>query len=71
MTNDERQFGWMHVVEMRMKPGEHVTHIVPINDSYAHDTEECWCCPLDDGYEMIHNAADCREDYEDGKRKPH
>lgn len=67
MTNAERQFGWMHVMDVSAK--EPITHIVPINDSYTHDTDNCWCCPTDDGYEVIHNAADCREDYEDGRRK--
>lgn len=68
---DERQFGWMNVIHIDKNPNEYVTHIVPIGDSYAHDTEKCWCQPIDDGYEVIHFAADQREAYEEGIRKPH
>lgn len=48
-------------------------HVVPCNDLREHDTdgEECWCCPrLEDGV-VIHNSADGREAYEDGRRRRH
>lgn len=48
-------------------------HVVPINDLKEHVlTINCWCNPeeQEEGV-LVHNAADGREDYENGKRKPH
>jgi len=51
-------------------------HCVPCNDLKDHvidDEGSCWCKPeFDTGYEVfIHNSADGREDYEEGRRLPH
>ena len=47
-------------------------HVVPLDDFKIHEiSADCWCNPEDDGGIIIHNAADSREDYETGKRKPH
>jgi hypothetical protein len=55
-----------------------VYHITPQNDLYRHELDrdgECWCCPEIDHDEFdvtyIHHSYDCREAYEDGRRKPH
>lgn len=63
-------------------PDDRIWHVVPMNDTREHVHEgraaakgQCWCCPTidveDDGYIVIHNAMDCREDYEIGRRAPH
>lgn len=51
-------------------------HCVPIDDLREHtldDNGTCWCEPEHDEYYdlFIHNSADGREDYEEGRRKPH
>lgn len=51
-------------------------HCVPVADIREHvldDDGTCWCEPdFDEDYEMfIHNSADGREDYEEGRRLPH
>jgi hypothetical protein len=51
-------------------------HCIPVNDLREHvidDEGTCWCQPeFDTEYEMfIHNSADGREDYEEGRRLPH
>jgi len=46
-------------------------HVTPRRDLRVHDAENCWCQPEDDGYLIVHNSADGREDYESGKRKRH
>ena len=45
-------------------------HVYPINDLRPHDTEsgKCWCNPTFDGFVIIHNALDGREDYESGRK---
>ena len=56
-----------------------VYHCTPQNDLYAHVLDvqgSCWCCPErdDENPEEIffhHHAYDCREEYEEGRRKPH
>lgn len=51
------------------------THIVPLRDLREHELSiHCWCEPTqDDEQETIwlHHAADGREQYEDGTRRPH
>lgn len=54
----------------------YLLHCVPNNDLKEHiidDEGSCWCKPdFDYEYEMfIHNSADGREDYEEGRRLPH
>lgn len=50
-----------------------IIHTYPKNDLREHETtgNPCWCNPeiRDDGYHIIHNSMDGREDYETGKRK--
>lgn len=51
-------------------------HCIPVNDTREHiidDEGTCWCQPeFDTEYEMfIHNSADGREEYEEGRRLPH
>ena len=50
-----------------------LTHIYPVNDLREHTTSgaECWCDPEIDEEDnlVIHNSADERESYEQG-RKP-
>jgi hypothetical protein len=46
-------------------------HLIPVNDDRWHECDKkCWCVPVEDhNRKWMHNAADCREDYEDGFRK--
>jgi hypothetical protein len=50
-------------------------HVLPIGDMWEHEcSPDCWCVPVEDTEVegmWIHNAADGRQDYESGKRKPH
>lgn len=51
-------------------------HCIPVHDLREHvidDEGTCWCEPeFDLEYDMfIHNSADGREDYEEGRRLPH
>ena len=54
---------------MRLAP----LHVYPLNDLREHvvDGGECWCRPSEttEGV-IVHNAIDCREEYERGERKP-
>ena len=57
---------------------EDIWHIVPGDDDLEHvheDRGNCWCRPEIEedgiGWLVIHNAADGRERYEQGIRKPH
>lgn len=52
-------------------------HLIPDQDLHQHElSEDCWCQPNED-YDITgdltwsHHAADGREDYELGRRKPH
>lgn len=49
-----------------------LTHIYPVNDLREHITTgtECWCNPeIDEEYNLvIHNSADERESYEQGRK---
>jgi hypothetical protein len=47
-------------------------HVIPINDLHEHDEHfGCWCRPYcDDDNVIIHNAADGREQFETGERRP-
>lgn len=54
---------------------ESVLHVVPVNDLREHSLApdgHCWCNPRVecDGSVYVHNSADGREDYEEGRRKP-
>lgn len=56
--------------------GAGVLHIVPTDDTREHIIDAdggCWCDPTmtDDGSVCVHNSADGREAYEEGRRKPH
>ena len=60
------------------KPLTPIYHFTPKNDTYNHvlDAEgTCWCSPERsfDGEDITfqHHAYDRREDYEEGRRKPH
>lgn len=51
-------------------------HCLPIDDFREHtldDKGKCWCRPIydEDCNIYIHNSMDGREDYEEGRRKPH
>lgn len=47
--------------------------VLPFNDVHQHVSGvECWCRPrIDDDEVIVHNAADCREDYVERGRKTH
>jgi hypothetical protein len=48
-------------------------HVVPLSDTREHEVSiNCWCSPeYDEEFDQVlHNAADGREDFEEGKRKP-
>ena len=49
-------------------------HVVPRGDIREHETSpDCWCMPDEDDEEpglWLHNAADDREAFEQGTRKP-
>lgn len=59
-------YGWM-VIEL-----EDEVHVVPTYDLKPHYVDEdCWCEPLEVTPGCFeHNAADGREDFENGVRKP-
>lgn len=47
-------------------------HVVPLKDLKEHKTSEhCWCEPEKVDGVWVHNSADGREEYEDGRRKSH
>lgn len=53
--------------------GVYLQHIVPVDDLYPHLlAADCWCHPELDEEDWIatHHSADCREDFETGKRQP-
>ena len=58
----------------RLEGRDPEVHVFPVDDAFEHVTEgyECWCNPevTEDGV-VVHNSADGRDDYEDGKRKVH
>lgn len=49
-------------------------HVTPLNDLREHEWDFCcWCTPQCDADEpsvIVHNAADGREKFETGERKP-
>lgn len=55
--------------------GEHKNdlHLTPMNDLRRHIIgPKCWCEPEEgDGCRYLHAPADGRNDYEEGRRKPH
>jgi hypothetical protein len=50
-------------------------HIIPLDDLYPHKlSKDCWCHPQEDDEHpelLVHQAADGRLDYEEGRRRPH
>lgn len=44
-------------------------HVIPANDTRTHETAGCWCEPFEDGFAVVHNSADHREDYFEMGRK--
>lgn len=71
---DDTEFCWMLYYP---QDGVGAQHIMPSGDLYEHQsTPECWCHPEedlneDDDVVFYHNAADNREEYQDGRRRPH
>ena len=59
----------MNIANVIREMFPHRQHVYPINDTRQHVTNggTCWCNPTFDGYVVIHNAADGREDYEVAK----
>jgi hypothetical protein len=58
---------------MRRENGT-IHHTIPLNDLRVHsaDYDKCWCKPrLDEDGNLIHNAADGRERYEQGRARKH
>ncbi len=55
-------------------PNAFETHVVPVKDLRPHTiSTPCWCEPYQDAEQpmvWIHNAADQREKFETGERKP-
>lgn len=51
-----------------------ITHVIPLNDIREHDADiDCWCRPQQDDDTStlyVHNSADGREDFEEGRRLP-
>ncbi len=45
-------------------------HVIPLNDTREHEESvDCWCKPRDDGDGVVvHNSADRREEYEQGRK---
>ena len=53
--------------------GHRASQLHPINDIRPHvvDGNECWCgAESNEDGTIVHNAADGREQYERGERKP-
>lgn len=59
------QHGWVVLARNDI----YSTHIVPINDMRSHRSDHsCWCEPvLNDEQAWVHNSADGREEYEQGR----
>lgn len=55
-------------------PNTFEAHVVPVGDTRGHTiSTPCWCVPCRDTEQptlWIHNAADQREKFETGERKP-
>jgi hypothetical protein len=58
-----------------VQDGPSIWHVIPLCDTRNHQWQECWCNPdvteKPDGLIYEHNAGDERDQYEQGKRKPH
>lgn len=72
-VQDTDEFCWVLSTPIDAE-GDH--HVIPFGDLYEHKkSRNCWCQPEDDheedDYVFYHNAADNREDYQGGLRKPH
>lgn len=64
-------FGW-EVATVMHNGRQQGEHLLPCGDLRRHQLDpSCWCCPAEDadaaGY-WIHNSADGREEYEEGRR---
>lgn len=68
MDNSDYDNGW----GVFMLSGGDI-HVAPLCDIGEHVLEkDCPCCPKENGEgEYVHNSFDGREDYEEGRRKPH
>ena len=61
------QGGWEHWCEN--------VHVVPVEDTLPHVIKgtTCWCKPQEieenEGTVIVHNSADGREEYENGRQK--
>jgi hypothetical protein len=61
------------LVAFPSESGHFVQHVVPVDDLREHDLmPDCWCDPAVDHISLVavHNAADQREKFESGERKP-
>jgi hypothetical protein len=73
---DLQGFQWV-VLSPHIEEGEELDgHILPFGDTRIHELHgDCWCEPVDDlsapDFLWSHNAADGREAYQAGMRKPH
>lgn len=68
MENNEYDNGWG---VFKLSGGD--VHVAPLFDIGEHIIDaDCQCCPAQgvDG-ECVHNSFDGREEYEEGRRKPH
>ena len=44
-------------------------HVIPLDDLRPHnESPDCWCSPTADDGVVIHNSADLREQYEQGRK---
>ena len=68
MEDSEYSNGWG---VFKLSGGD--VHVAPLFDIGEHLLEaSCPCCPTEnDGGEYVHNSFDGREEYEEGRRKPH
>ena len=63
----DADFGWEHL-PVFLNGEIHYRHVVPCGDLKRHQLDPvCWCTPVIEDGIVIHNAADRREDYEQGK----
>lgn len=73
MQSEEYPHGWV-TEEAWFEERERFIHLVPCNDLRLHQLDpSCWCQPQEDEETpdfYVHNAADRRELFEQGNRKP-
>lgn len=57
---------WNDWAIVQMETGD--IHVVPMHDLRDHTPTDCWCLPCQDADDVtIHNAADQRESYDNGR----